>query len=33
MEKSLLKYSQKINELLEKNIANEQRIHQLEREL
>lgn len=33
MERSLLKYSQKISELLETNILNEQKIHTLEKEL
>lgn len=33
MERSLLKYSQKISELLETNILNEQKIHALEKGL
>jgi cell division septum initiation protein DivIVA len=33
LERTVLKYSQKINELLEKNMANEHRIHLLEKEL
>lgn len=33
MERTLLKYSQRISELLETNILNEQKIHSLEKEL